>query len=83
MSIAVQVRLCALLRDVAGAEACRMVLPSGASGLELKTRLVEQHHRLAGWMSCTRLAVNSEYQPWETALHDGDEVALIPPVSGG
>ena len=83
MSITVHVRLCALLRDVAGTEACRMVLQAGASGLELKARLIEQYHRLDGWMACTRLAVNGEYHPWETTLRDGDEVALIPPVSGG
>ena len=79
----VRVRLFAFLRDAAGVEACHVVLKPGARGLEVKARLIEQYHPLEGWMSCARLAINNEYRPWETSLHDGDEVALIPPVSGG
>lgn len=30
-----------------------------------------------------RVAVNERFRPWETALHDGDRVVFIPPVSGG
>lgn len=29
------------------------------------------------------VAVNEEFAQWDTVLHDGDEVALLPPVSGG
>lgn len=34
-------------------------------------------------MRCLAVAVNREYAKAEDALHDGDEVALLPPVSGG
>ena len=79
----IQVRLFASLRDAAGIEECRLELAPGARGLDAKATLVQQHRRLKGLMESARLAVNQEYQPWETPLHDGDELSLIPPVSGG
>jgi molybdopterin converting factor small subunit len=36
-----------------------------------------------GLLQRSAVAVNREYVGWETKLHDGDEVALLPPVSGG
>ncbi|MBI2337251.1 MAG: MoaD/ThiS family protein [Deltaproteobacteria bacterium] len=35
------------------------------------------------WRSWVRVAVNGEYVPYDTWVQDGDEVAFIPPVSGG
>ena len=79
----VRVRFFAMLRDAAGLEECWVVLGPGARGVDAKTLLVQRYHRLDGLIGSTRLAVNQEYQPWETLLHEGDELALIPPVSGG
>jgi molybdopterin converting factor small subunit len=39
--------------------------------------------RLQPLLAVSRLAVNCAYAAWEMPLHDKDEVALIPPVSGG
>ena len=79
----IRVKLFASLRDAAGLEACRLALASGACGLDARALLLQRHHRLAGLLPSARLAVNWEYQPWETPLHDGDEIGFIPPVSGG
>ena len=72
-----------MLRDAAGTEECWLALESGARGVDAKTTLVARHPCLAGLVEYARLAINQEYQPWEAPLHDGDELALIPPVSGG
>ena len=72
-----------MLRDAAGAEECRLALGSDARGVEAKATLVARHPRLAGLIDSARLAINQEYQAWETPLREGDELALIPPVSGG
>ena len=79
----VRVRFFATLRDAAGIEECWLVLGLGARGADAQTVLVERYPKLAGLIGYARLAVNQEYQPWEASLSDGDELGLIPPVSGG
>ena len=79
----ITVRFFAFLRDVTGTETCRLSVTPGASGLEVRQQLIERYPGLGGLTSCCRLAVNHEYQPWGTSVADGDELALIPPVSGG
>lgn len=50
---------------------------------ELLSSLCEKRPRLGEIRSALRLAVNLEFVAEPTPLYDGDEVALIPPVSGG
>ena len=50
---------------------------------DLLQRLEAENSRLAELHSIMRISVNWEYASADTALQDGDEVALIPPVSGG
>ena len=79
----VTVKFFAFLRDVTGAETCRLSVTPGASGLAVRQQLIDRYPGLGGLTSCCRLAVNCEYQPWTAPVADGDELALIPPVSGG
>ena len=79
----IRVRFFATLRDAAGTEECWLALGHGASGVDAKMTLRTRYPRLGGLIDYARLAINQEYQPWEAPLHDGDELALIPPVSGG
>jgi len=72
-----------MLRDAAGAEECWVALRLGARGTDVKTVLASRYPRLHGLLDYARLAVNCSYQPWDAPLRDGDELALIPPVSGG
>lgn len=57
-----------------------------ADGLDvdgLWRELIAAHPGLAPFRSSVRLARNSEYVGAEARFASGDEVALIPPVSGG
>ena len=70
-------------RDLAGCETASIDLPDGATVLELRSVLVDRHPRLQVGMKSIRFAVNEEFANDATVLQAGDEVALIPPVSGG
>lgn len=74
----IRVRLFAGLRERAGASALDLELPEGA----LVADALEQMHELTGGLPVV-MAVNHEYADPGSALENGDEVALIPPVSGG
>jgi molybdopterin converting factor subunit 1 len=82
-TITVRVRAFALLREALGAAELAVTLPAGADVAALLARLDDDHPdaKLPGRRFTT--AVNRSYAPPETVLADGDEVALIPPVSGG
>ncbi len=57
---------------------------SGSIGIEeIWDKLIAQKPKLAGFRKTTRLARNGEYADVKTKFTDTDEVALIPPVSGG
>ncbi len=73
----------ALYREELGVRTAQIDLPDGATVSALWEQCVQGHTRLAGLRSVTRFACNNEYVPVETMLHDGDEVAFLPPVSGG
>lgn len=79
----VRVRLFAVLADAVGGREVTLDLPQGATGEELFAALAAAHPEVAGYRSVLRLAVNQEYVPWDHPLRSGDEIALIPPVSGG
>ncbi len=79
----VRVRLFARLRDLAGAgELAREVAP-GATVATVWTALAEEFPALAAYSSSISSAVNAEYAPMTRAVADGDEIAFLPPVSGG
>lgn len=61
-------------------------LPCGTDGLDEEdfwTQVLASYPSLAGLRGATLLAVNCEYLAPGTRIRPGDEVALIPPVSGG
>lgn len=74
----VRVRLFAALRQRAGADEVELELPEGASVREA----LERMHDLTGGVPVV-MAVNREYADADQRLGSGDELALIPPVSGG
>lgn len=70
-------------RDIAGADELEVELPAGASVADLVIQLRE---RGGSWQSLPlepAVAVNLTYSRLGTSLASGDEVAFIPPVSGG
>lgn len=60
-----------------------MDLPEKSAVSEVVGHLADRYNDLPGWASTALMAVNYEYQNRDYVLSDGDEVALIPPVSGG
>jgi molybdopterin converting factor subunit 1 len=80
-----RVRLFAVLRERAGTDAIEVDLPAGATVGEALRAIAEQHEALAPALDQLSLvmAVNREYANAATVLAEGDELALIPPVSGG
>ena len=79
----VQVRLFASLREAARTDACWVTLHANAQGEDIKRVLADRLPRLSGLLESTRLARNLDYVSWDIPVHDGDELSLIPPVSGG
>lgn len=69
-------------RDLAGIDQQTVAVDPGETVGTLAGRLAKENPRLGALMG-TRLAVNRTYVPVNHVLVDGDEVAVIPPVSGG
>ena len=79
----VTVRLFARLRDIAGAaELVREAAPGDTIG-SVWRELVTEYPDLAGYERSISSAVNADYARMDQLLHEGDEVAFLPPVSGG
>ena len=72
-----------VLKDISGLGCEEMELPDGASVGDLVMGCRARHGVAAGVWGSIAVAVNQEYAGAGDALEDGDEVALLPPVSGG
>jgi molybdopterin synthase catalytic subunit len=81
--VLVRVRLFALQRELAGTREVSVDLPDGATIETSWDKVVERHPVLAPGRPSVRFARNGEYADPTAPLADGDEVAFIPPVSGG
>jgi len=81
--VRVRIRLFAMQRELAGTRAVEVVLPPGSTIEDAWLALVARFPNLAPGRAALRFARNGGYSPPETPVGDGDEVAMIPPVSGG
>jgi molybdopterin converting factor subunit 1 len=79
----VTIRLFARLRELAGSPDLARDLPAGATARHAWDALAREFPAVAAYTSSVSCAVNEEYARWTTPLSDGDEVAFLPPVSGG
>lgn len=70
-------------KDVVGAPSLTIDMPEGATVDSALDRLIEMYPGLERYRRSLMLAVNTEYASRETPLKDEDELACIPPVSGG
>jgi molybdopterin converting factor subunit 1 len=77
------VRLFALYRERAGVREFPLELPAGATVSELTDAVRLRYPRLAPPEVKIVVAVNADYAEPEDVLNPGDDVCLIPPVSGG
>ena len=79
----IRVRLFAIQRELAGAREVPIELAAGAVVEDAWTAIATRFPVLAPGRPSVRFARNGDYADATTALADGDEVAFIPPVSGG
>ncbi len=79
----VRVLFFGMLKDLAGKSSDSLDLPEGASVRQLLEHYASQAPRLRDSMPSLAVAVNQQYVGAETKLKFDDEVALLPPVSGG
>lgn len=72
-------------KDLAGTGECDLELPEGSKTSDLRVALEKKFILLREVVSDVALAINQEYISTDDdpVLHDRDEVALIPPISGG
>jgi molybdopterin converting factor subunit 1 len=79
----VNVRLFARLRDLAGSGDLSREIVEPATVRTVWNGLVADFPALAPYAASMSCAVNADYARMETPVGDGDEVAFLPPVSGG
>ena len=81
--ININVKLFASAKDMAGTDSLELSLPDTSRASAVIRVLIERNIEFEKWKKYIRLAVNQEYTVGDPVLHDNDEVAVIPPVSGG
>jgi molybdopterin converting factor subunit 1 len=79
----VHVKLFAILRERAGASEVVLHLRPGATVAHAADALGEKFPDLQTFLPRVAYALNESYAKRDTPLSEGDELALIPPVSGG
>ncbi|NEO13185.1 MULTISPECIES: MoaD/ThiS family protein [unclassified Moorena] len=82
-SITVTVKLFAAYQETYGLPELQLEFPPQTSVSAVLDRLLSEHPELEQWREVTRFGINLQFVPPDTPLQDGDEVVLIPPVSGG
>src|SRR6266851_2084524 len=83
VAIAVRTRLFARLREQAGTDAESVEVQAGSTVADVYDALRKLHPALETNRESVRAAVNQEFAGWDAVVTNGDEVAFIPPVSGG
>jgi molybdopterin synthase catalytic subunit len=80
-----QVRLLffASLKDVVGTRELRLEVPQGATVADVLTQLEGNYPRVKEYRPIALTAINEDYVDQHASVHDGDELAIFPPVSGG
>ncbi|PZO44627.1 MAG: molybdopterin synthase sulfur carrier subunit [Pseudanabaena frigida] len=81
--IQITVKLFAIFQEVFATDEMQIKLEAGSSVSQIFDRLVSQQPHLEKWRLLTRYAINLNFAEPNSILNHGDEVALIPPVSGG
>jgi molybdopterin converting factor subunit 1 len=79
----VEVRLFARFRDVARSETLAVPIADDERVRDLRRKIGEQYPKLVDLLQRSAFAVNGEFANDDTAVSANDEVALLPPVSGG
>ncbi|MGD1716862.1 MoaD/ThiS family protein [Hydrocoleum sp. CS-953] len=81
--ISITLKLFAAYQEAYKVPELQLTLSPGTTVSQLLEKLISQHPELEKWRNVTKFGINLNFVPGETILKDGDEVVLIPPVSGG
>lgn len=79
----ITVKLFGPLRDIVGKDEVPCHIPDVPTGETVFAELVREHPDLLPWRDHLMLAVNLTYVPFDHPVTGADDVAFIPPVSGG
>ncbi len=79
----VTLKLFAAYQEALGEAERILELHEGTAVADVCDQLIAEHPELARWRELTRFGVNLHFVEPDTVLYDGDELVLIPPVSGG
>ena len=79
----ITVKLFAVYQEAYGVPELVLEFPPETAVAEVCDRLIDQHPELTQWRDVTRFGLNLQFVSPDALLQDGDEVVLIPPVSGG
>lgn len=82
-SLIITVLLFAGYREIVGEQILSLTLPEFSTVSSLVQLILHKYPRLCSNAASLAIAINQEYQDHDCVLQNGDEVALIPPVSGG
>jgi molybdopterin synthase catalytic subunit len=83
MDIKVTVKLFAILKDILAKKEIRLVIPQGATISVLKNKMIQEYPALNSFSNKFIFSVNYTVATNDTVIYANDEVALLPPVSGG
>ncbi len=81
--IEIQVKYFAAIREIMGTGETTMKIPPGTTIDAFLRLLAGRHSEIGKWTPYLRVAVNKAYADAATVIAAGDELAVIPPVSGG
>jgi molybdopterin synthase catalytic subunit len=79
----ITVKFFASYKEVLGKEQIEIQLDDNSTVDHLLSRLRQDYPKLGNLMETLVVSINLEYATFDTKLREGDEVALLPPVSGG
>ena len=79
----INVKLFAIVRDRAGISDLKLELPAGSTVEDVTAEVARQYPAISQFLQRAAFAVNHNYVSRATRLEEQDEVAIIPPVSGG
>jgi sulfur-carrier protein len=81
--ITIKVKLFAIYQEVYNQEEITLNVVENSKLADILKIIIQEKPLLTNWENITKLAVNLEFVSPDFQVKDGDEIALIPPVSGG
>lgn len=82
-NVKITIKLFAAYQEAYGVSELQWQFPENTPVSAVCDRAIKEYPQLSQWQDVTRFGINLNFVEPHTLLQDGDEVVLIPPVSGG